>query len=154
MRWYFHDRYFQGCGWFIRGIKGLDESMWVERRPDCWHWIITLAEQAILASMFRGLSVPRTDYRAWFMTCRGVVTIARIHGMPSGVYACLRSQSDSWRYLGVRFRIVVVWRNASLRFERHRCFVVFDSCEGWMDSRGGLMHGDVLSYVRSLPSSF
>lgn len=83
---------------------------------NCWHWIITLAERAVLASMSRGLSVPRTDYRAWFMTCRGVVTIARIHGMPSGVYACLRSQSDSWRYLGARFRIVVVSGGASVRF--------------------------------------
>lgn len=112
---------------------------------NCWHWIITLAERAVLASMSRGLSVPRTDYRAWFMTCRGVVTIARIHGMPSGVYACLRSQSDSWRYLGFEswsYRVV------------HRCVSVF--CRVWLVPRidgfsgGGLMHGDVLSYVWSL----
>lgn len=34
----------------LRGWKG---------GRNCWHWIITLAERAILASMFRGLSVPR-----------------------------------------------------------------------------------------------
>lgn len=102
---------------------------WMERR-NRWHWIITLAKRAILASMSRGLSVPGTGYRAWFMTCRAVVTTARIHGMPSGVYACLRSQSDSWRYLGARFRIVVVSRGCIVGFRASRVF-----CRVWLVRR-------------------